>query len=312
MISSYQLDMFARQAINAYLQNEVPLNESITKIAEEHALNKEQIARVIEAANTNTYIDLFEKSADKYVQFPTADPNAIGTELPKVAQVSDSDYSLEPPVEKVEIPENTGFEKVAEVQAEVTQEQIMRDYYRFKAAEAQLNNLLMDENVTFAAEADRLKDMIKQAVLSGETYSDVYSAVSSVSTDPVFTAALKAVEEELAPVMPINSMLKTAQVVYKTVNSKHPLIKQAQTLVTIIKEYTMLKEKLAEVLDSWELYKQGGVISGFKEIAQHPKAALMGVGIGTVGTAVALPIVAKDANKRKNSVLKSIPQGYAL
>ncbi len=312
MISSYQLDMFARQAVADYLQNQVPLNDSITKIAEEHALNKEQVARVIEAANTSTYLDLFEKSADKYVQFPPADPSKIGTEMPKVAEVSASDYSLEPPTETFEIPENTGFEKVAEVVEERTSEQLMRDYYRFKAAEAQLDNMLMEENIVFESQANQLKGLIKQAVLSGTTYTDVYSALSSVSQDPIFKATLDAIEQELTPEMPINSLIKTAQVHKGTVNGKHPLIKKAQVLVELIKDYITLKEKLAEVEENWELYKQGGVISAFKTVAQHPKPALIGLGLGAAATAVTMPIVAKDANQRKNSVLKTIPQGYAL
>lgn len=73
------LKMLAEEVSKDYMRNGIPMNESIAKMAEDRALNKHQIDRVVEHANQLTYLSLFNKGQDKYasVDFDVADPKAI-------------------------------------------------------------------------------------------------------------------------------------------------------------------------------------------------------------------------------------------
>jgi hypothetical protein len=314
MISTYELELFAKQAATDYLKDGKSLNESITKIASDNGLNDQQINRVVEAANTETYLNLHNKSTDKYVSFPTADPAVIENNLSvaKVAEavvVDDSDYIDAP---AYEAPVYTApLTKVAEeVISERSNDQEVRDYYRFKAAEAHLENLLVDSQLLFSSEAEKLGLMIKQAVLGGTNYSEIRTALNT-NSDPVFIATLDAIENELTPVMPMNSLNKTASAIKGSVNANHPLLQQSVKLIKIAGEYKTLKDKLNELMSEWSLYKEGGTVSKTVEmIAAHPKSLGIGLALGAGGVGLAIPFVANQTAKTNHSVTKQIPEMY--
>ena len=52
-MTNEQIEYFGKEAAKTYLEEGVELNHTITKLAEEHALNKHEIDRIVEAANTN-------------------------------------------------------------------------------------------------------------------------------------------------------------------------------------------------------------------------------------------------------------------
>ena len=235
MVTTYELELFAKEASANYLKDKTSLNESITKLAETHALNKEQVARVVEVANTDVYLNLFNKTADKYVQYDVADPAVIEQNLGtvKIAEVADiSDY-YEPPI--YEMP---AFEKVASIPEEKrdSSDEVMRDYWRFKGAEAHLEGLLLEGQQTFNQEAQTLQQMIKQAVLEGNAYNDIYNALST-NKDPIFTETLKGIETELSQILPEKLLTKTASTLTHTVNVNHPLMQQSFKLVKIANEF---------------------------------------------------------------------------
>ena len=75
-----KFEKYAAIAANAYLENDVPLNDSIVKIAEEKELNPEQIKRVVEAANVKVFQKHFadeSREGHKDVDFDVADPKVI-------------------------------------------------------------------------------------------------------------------------------------------------------------------------------------------------------------------------------------------
>lgn len=75
-----KFDKYAEIAANDYLNNEVPLNDSIVKLAEEKELNPEQIKRVVEAANVKVFQKHFgddDREGHKDVDFDVADPKVI-------------------------------------------------------------------------------------------------------------------------------------------------------------------------------------------------------------------------------------------
>ena len=204
MVSSYELELFAKQAATEYLKDGKSLNESIIKIAADNGLNQAQVARVIEAANTDVYMNLFNKSDEKYIQFDTADPIAIQAATTSTKTAETKNYNIdyyEAP--EYEVPEFAPiFEKVAETQPQEAADAKLKDYWRFKAAEATILGMITDGQLLFAKEACVLEDMIKQAVLGGTSYNDI-SAALSINNDPIFVETLKEVETRLTSNMPI-------------------------------------------------------------------------------------------------------------
>jgi hypothetical protein len=312
MISTNTLELFAKQAATDYLRDGKSLNGSITKIASDNGLNNQQIARVVEAANTDVYINLVNKSADRYVQYDVADPVVIQSNLhtTKVAEVSDdaSDYFDAPGYETPEI--TPIFEKVAEEEQPASQDGKLKNYWRFKAAEANLTGLLLEGQHLFSQETASLRDMIKQAVLGGTPYNDIFNALS-VNEDPIFTETLKAIEAELTPNMPIGSLNKTAETLTHPVNGKHPLVQQSLKLVKIANEFKTIQERLSQLEEEWALYKMGGAIGAtVKAILSKPAVFGTGLAVGAGAGALALPYIAKESIKREQNPLNQIPARY--
>ena len=77
-VSPDRLETFAKTAAKRYVEEKAPLNDTISKLAEENDLNKAQIERVCELANIATHQALWPKTAEKVkVAFPLADSKAI-------------------------------------------------------------------------------------------------------------------------------------------------------------------------------------------------------------------------------------------
>lgn len=72
LVEKETLQQWSEEAVRGYLDNGVPLNEGIKKIASENALNEEQVKRLVEFSNINTNLELFEKCADKRFTFEQA------------------------------------------------------------------------------------------------------------------------------------------------------------------------------------------------------------------------------------------------
>jgi hypothetical protein len=72
---------YANEAADAYLNGGVPLNDTIQKIASREDLNPEQICRVCETSNQDTFLSLFKGAEDKTFTFPLADPNEVMTSI---------------------------------------------------------------------------------------------------------------------------------------------------------------------------------------------------------------------------------------
>ena len=70
MYSAHDLEDFGKIASSNLLDKSVSLNEGIQKIAGENSLNRQQINRVVEAANVETYISMMKTAEGKYIMRP--------------------------------------------------------------------------------------------------------------------------------------------------------------------------------------------------------------------------------------------------
>lgn len=98
--SGDELIKMGQKASFLYFTDDVPLEESISKIASNNNLNPEQVKRVCESANKSTMIQIFKSDSDNCCTFKVASAKSIISKLSKyddpVGKISD-DYCSAPP-----------------------------------------------------------------------------------------------------------------------------------------------------------------------------------------------------------------------
>ena len=62
-----ELDQLGKQISEGFVHDGVSLNEGLKKVANDSVLNREQLQRVAEAANTETYLSLMKTAKQNYV-----------------------------------------------------------------------------------------------------------------------------------------------------------------------------------------------------------------------------------------------------
>lgn len=110
--SKQELREFGKRAAREFVDSATPLNDSVVRFAKEAQLNQDQVQRVVEAANTETFLALHSKTAEGNVEYPLADPEAVhklvfgeGATPPKFAKTASAKHALSMFEKKAE-PEN--------------------------------------------------------------------------------------------------------------------------------------------------------------------------------------------------------------
>ena len=98
MLTEKDIHKFAEAVSNDFINSDIPLNDSIRKLAEAREMNDEQIGRVCEAANNITFNKLFknhDKTAnDRIVEFDVADRrNVLNAMMKSAAVTSDAAFT---------------------------------------------------------------------------------------------------------------------------------------------------------------------------------------------------------------------------
>tara|TARA_Y100001970_G_scaffold282723_1_gene396161 strand:+ start:485 stop:1324 length:840 start_codon:yes stop_codon:yes gene_type:complete len=77
-VSRYDLEKMAFSLVDMFMGGS-PLEDSILNMAKDRSLNAEQIRRLVEMANTSTFLRLFKDapSEDRVVKFKVADPEVV-------------------------------------------------------------------------------------------------------------------------------------------------------------------------------------------------------------------------------------------
>lgn len=286
------VDTWSKAVAKEYLTTGKPMNDSIEKLASDQGLNKDQISRVVEAANTEVYVQMFNQSPDKYVQFASADSEKIaekifGTE--KVSQVSDSDYQ-EPPTgtSLLEVDITEPLVKVAEVEPEnKTNTEALHEYYKLAALDTRLAQSLDEVEVNYQRDSAILYTMIKQAVLSGTSFGNVEKALTSLYDDPVIQINIKEAQEKFAEeIYPRKMDMSVTNV--GTVNMENPIVKQAGLLLKHAQEFKTLKAKRAEIREKGKTHTKESTV----------KSVLGGLAVGAVGGGVAVNELSKKRTEQ--------------
>lgn len=199
-----RLDLLAKVAAKRYLEERAPLNDTIRKIAVENDLNSNQIERVCEMANIATHRVLWDKTAQKEsVAFPLADAKTIvkvigkepqdhdDPEGPKVTcpKMLDSDYAGPPkgiPPSGPSTQSLFGADPHA-VHNGLHEEPENKRIIIILQKKAGERKTLASEIIYKGMQLESLEkcayQAVKQAVLGGATFRQLYVAAAGVELD---------------------------------------------------------------------------------------------------------------------------------
>jgi hypothetical protein len=80
--SDQDYQKLAKAIVDDFVQQAVPLEDSVVKLAQDRALNAYETRRLLEATNLNAHLVLFEKMSEhKYVDFDVVDPESVCEKL---------------------------------------------------------------------------------------------------------------------------------------------------------------------------------------------------------------------------------------
>jgi hypothetical protein len=201
-MTNEQLDFFAKLASQSYIEEGTDMNNTIIKIAEEHALNKHEIDRVVEQSNINTHLALFGKLDDKYVEFPVADAEKIANELSTISTSESLDYddynsSPEQTFEEVSIFPVEDVEKIASDKNDVWSAESINLRTRIKYANDMLESQLSEADQRFTGECEKFYHMVKQAVLQGTLFGHIKQAAEQHRDGYLTSLLFKTAKEKL-------------------------------------------------------------------------------------------------------------------
>lgn len=303
------------QAIAAeFITRNTPLSDSLLKVATEENLNREQIRRVAETANQESYLKLIEKSADKYIEFPLADADAVYTgvqsKLTKVASYPIEDYAdiiKEKEFSFTMFDKNfdaSVFEKQAsgftskDVSALNTLGQIV-DY---------IDNQMSDNITKLASVKDKILFATRQYVLSEEAPYNYCKEVIKEASAQNAESLINYLDTELSRVLNNKILTKEAALVensvinrntdyYKLANSYNEICQELDKLAAAeelyLRRYNTLRKEASEHLlatsDS-PLVKKISETYGFKKEGQAlglwgkaKRAVKIGAGLAAFG-----------------------------
>ena len=80
--SNRDYNRLSKAIVTDFMNDSIPLRDSLIKVADEHSLNVHETRRLLEATNTHAHLSLFKEASDqKYVEFDVVDPKDVCGEL---------------------------------------------------------------------------------------------------------------------------------------------------------------------------------------------------------------------------------------
>lgn len=184
MTDNLQIQLLADKAASEYINNKIPLNDSITKIAKEESLSPEAIARVVERANTGVQTALFaENGAKEYFEFPLASTtdilmglnvNAIGEDL----ALKESSSKVEDKVSKTKLAKWTKdwSESDWDPNSMTPSQALVMTMEKFAAAEEEMRGRVIESEAALEKSAKEFVDKCKQGIAAGDFTIDELAA----------------------------------------------------------------------------------------------------------------------------------------
>lgn len=179
-ITDQDYESLSDEVTDAYVEEGVPLKETILKLAEEQGMLPDQIRQLCWRTNVKTHLNLFEKKAeDKVVEFPLADAEEIisefyGGDVPEEAEkeaqffddIDERDFFLgfDEPREKVAFDTSKYDDRpISWLEKEVPVEDKRRGLKkRVKLAEEELNLRILSARESYLEGLEEVKSELRK------------------------------------------------------------------------------------------------------------------------------------------------------
>jgi len=180
MLTASELQKIGEEVSSNFVTNGISLTSGLKKVASDRGLNKQQISRAAEVANTATYLKMIKTAKDKYVEFPLADPAAvyanIEESLAKKASGNNSDYASPPcsikdrnPFKLFKVATEDPLEE--EKKKEAIKTSVKKEATVLKAKIDFVTNHIQEKLANFEKDYEELFFLTKQAVLQNIPFS---------------------------------------------------------------------------------------------------------------------------------------------
>lgn len=292
-LSAETLELMGKQAANRLLNDGIPMNETISKLAAEHRdISGEQVRRICEFANQATYLAKHDQSktagaASSYPQFDLADASRIIQDMsdgarPTVTTKTDLEYAKLPSKAKTASAQRIS---AAEALRENVVEMVFGKVdpkkelhfgketiaHQLITTKDDLNALKAELEEQQAVHAMQLKEAqaayyhnVKQHILDGGDFSEIVMAAQTAESDQVKIAETlrpiieRLLVEKIASPSVLRSMTERLEkIAHRIVNQQHPLVSEFRDLVSFGAEV----EKLGMALES--VQEQFDRVDGF-------------------------------------------------
>jgi len=200
-----RLHEWSAQAARAQVADQVPLTESVRKIAAEHGLNPNQVARLCEAANHAVYGRLFKEGDGRLFSFPVADYTRIMSELaemesqpepqaepeaPEARDTKAAEYGRAPgdvlPRDEALVDHvfrhmfPKGADDSTALQEKEAAQRLQLRLNRQIAALSQLQAVKVADQFALDDREEELYGRVRQAILEGETPEQIYQVIHNL------------------------------------------------------------------------------------------------------------------------------------
>lgn len=193
MVEPKELEKLGERISKDYVQKRTPLNEGLKKVASELGLNKQEVKRVAESANVNTYLALIKTAEDKYLKFDLADANLAYEDIVKEGKSSMPTYDYELDTPSIEV--SSIFDLYKKADKAFKAQEIIDNSSSVKNSNGDfskkssylqgvteyLNDNFIQAQGEFTHNVESLEHLVKQAILEGTTFNDVSNIIKTAS-----------------------------------------------------------------------------------------------------------------------------------
>jgi hypothetical protein len=230
MRNSKELELLGAEISKEYVENGVDLTESLRKQANNASLNQQQIKRVAECANVETYLKLAHLAKDGYVEFPLADAKQVVDDLSTVQKKEAShinEINLWEPLASVNTEKAEKFlgqEKLAVDNSIISFNEVSDKLLDIK----RLENTVDFNYFNLIDKYAGLEFQVKQAMAGGNEISELKEVIKLAA--PVNNELMiKDLTDNLKDIMPTQDFEKVGAIPEDVeVNRKTPIYKSAE------------------------------------------------------------------------------------
>jgi hypothetical protein len=253
MITSYELSNLGKNIAKDYVTNNSSITEGIVKVAKDRGLSQQQISRITESANNETYLQLMKTSSDKYLDYPVGNADEAYEAVTGITKESSlkasADHYSEPVPLITDLELYPGLEKTAEV-VPINQGVLRQEVERLNGNISFLNNSLSEASLNFEGSIEGLKKQAEQLVLGGTSYNDI-SNIMKVAMPWLNKPIDMMVKDELSTKIPHVDFEKDAEHA-TTPDTDSDIFKQSEKVLDSFKKFATISNTVEHFQDKCE------------------------------------------------------------